>query len=706
MTPSLIRALPLLGLMAIPAWSADNTVLDTIEITATRLRGVADVDVPASLTTVELNADNNRPQINVSEALAPLAGVTALDRQNYAQDTQLSIRGFGARSTFGVRSLRLYADGVPATMPDGQGQLSNFNLMGGDRLQVMRGPFSALYGNSSGGVVQIWSKAGEVGDPTRIRATYGSNNARSVGAQTLGRLGAVDYNLALSRFETDGYRDHSAARRDSANARVGFDLGERRSLSLVLNYLDLPEAQDPLGLTRAQWNANPQQVFSGAVDFNTRKTVEQVQGGLVFEQKIADSQVLRVMVYTGNRKITQFLSVPVATQTPLKHSGGVVDLNNDYRGADLRWSFQGEMAGRPLELTVGTNADEQKQLRRGFENFIGSTHGVRGALRRNEDNRVASFDQFAQAWWQFAPQWSVLAGLRHSEVSFRSQDHYIVGTGATANPNDSGRKTYTDTTPVAGLMFHPIEVLRLYVSAGQGFETPTFNELSYRADGGAGLALNLRPANSKNVELGAKWRGNSGLELDTAIFRANTRDELAVARNASGRSSFRNIDNARRQGLEASLGIPLGSQWHADFAYTYVDARFLSAYSICSAPPCTAANINIPPGSRIPGVPKHQGYARVQWSPGAWTAALEAAGISRLVANDVGTEAAPGYGLLHAEVGHKWTLGSGALRGFARVENILDKAYIGSVIVNEGNQRYYESGTDRTMLVGAQWQWR
>jgi iron complex outermembrane receptor protein len=654
------------------------------------------------VSTVQLGENSNRPEINVTEALAPLAGITALDRQNYAQDTQLSIRGFGARSTFGVRSLRLYADGIPASMPDGQGQLSNFNLMGGDRLQVMRGPFSALYGNSSGGVVQIWSKSGEVGDPTRLRATYGSNDARSLGAQTLGRVGAVDYNLAISRFETDGYRDHSAARRDALNARVGFDLGERRSLSLVLNYLDLPEAQDPLGITRTQWNVDPQQVDGVATQFNTRKSVTQLQGGLVFEQKLATSQVLRVMAYTGNRDVTQFLAIPTGPQANALHSGGVIELDNTFRGVDLRWSWQGNIASRPLEVTIGANADEQKQLRLGFENFVGTALGVRGRLRRDESNRVGNVDQFAQVWWELAPRWSMLAGLRHSEVTFRSRDRYIVGT----NGNDSGDKTYTDTTPVAGVIFHPFESLRLYVSAGQGFETPTFNELSYRADAGAGLAFNLRPATSDNYELGLKWRGSAGLELDTALFRANTRDELALARNSGGRSSFRNINNARREGFELTVGMPIASQWRAELAYTYVDARFLSAYSICTVTPCITPNFTVPAGSRIPGVARHQAHASLQWSPGQWTAAIEAAGISQLIANDRGSEAAPGYALLHAEVGRNWKLGNSALRGFARIENILDKAYIGSVIVNEGNQRYYESGTDRSLLVGAQWRWR
>ena len=250
--------LPLLaGVASAQESAAASAPLETIEVSATRLRGVADDDVPASVNTVRLDGDSNRPLVNVTEALVGIPGVIALDRQNYAQDTQLSIRGFGARSTFGVRGLRLYADGIPASMPDGQGQLSHVNMLGADTMQVMRGPFSALYGNSSGGVVQFWSKPGADGDPTRIRATYGSFDSSSIGAQTMGKVGLFDYNLSASEFKTDGSRDHSAAQRDSVNARIGIDVGESRTLSLVANYLDLPEAQDPLGLTTTEWHADP-----------------------------------------------------------------------------------------------------------------------------------------------------------------------------------------------------------------------------------------------------------------------------------------------------------------------------------------------------------------------------------------------------------------------------------------------------------------
>jgi iron complex outermembrane receptor protein len=575
-------------------------------------------------------------------------------------------------------------------------------MLGADTMQVMRGPFSALYGNSSGGVVQFWSKPGAEGDPTRLRATYGTFDTSSIGAQTMGKAGLLDYNLAASQFKTDGSRDHSAAQRGSVNARIGIDVGESRTLSLVANYLDLPEAQDPLGLTTTEWQADPHAATPVAIQFNTRKSVEQLQGGLVFEQRLSDSQTFHLMGYAGNREVVQFLAIPVATQANPLNSGGVVDLNNDYRGADLRWSWQGRIASRPAEFTIGANGDVQLQHRLGYENFVGSTLGVKGRLRRDEDNRVENFDEFAQLWWQFADRWSVLAGLRHSVVQFDSEDHYIVGT----NPNDSGSTSYSDFTPVAGIMFHANAPLRLYASVGKGFETPTFNELSYRADGKAGLAFYLQPAVSDNYELGAKWRTAGGIEVDAALFRADTNDELAVARNTGGRSSYRNVAEARRQGFEGGARIPLAHDLKLEMAYTWLDATYRSAYLICVVPGCTVPNVTVPAGARIPGVAEQEGQLKLEWTPGAWSTVLEFVAISSLNANETGTVAAPGYGLFHVEVGRNWSIAGGELRGFARIDNLLDRNYVGSVIVNEGNSRFYEAGPERAVTVGAQWQWR
>ncbi|WP_164917083.1 TonB-dependent receptor family protein, partial [Xanthomonas perforans] len=526
---------PVLAADPVPPASTPIQRLPAVQVDAARVRGVDDFDLPASFTVVAAD-DDNRRGAQVSELLDGIPGLVARDRQNYAQDTQLSIRGFGARSTFGVRGVRLLVDGIPASMPDGQGQLSHFNVLGAQRVEVLRGPFSALYGNSSGGVLQLWSADGQPDDPWRLRATYGSNATANVGAQLLGQQGAVHYNVAANRFDTDGFRAHSRARRDSVNAKLGFDLAEGRRLDLVLNYLDAPDAQDPLGLTRAQFTADPAQATSVATQFDTRKSVRQSQAGAIFTQQL-DNQTLRLMAYGGQRSVEQFLAIPVAVQRNPLHSGGVIDLDSNYEGADARWAWQSEALGRPLQLTVGTNVDRQRQHRTGYENFVGDTLGIKGALRRNQRDEVQNVDQFAQLWWQWSERWSALLGVRHSDVRFESDDHYIVG----RNPDDSGKRDYSATTPVAGIVFRADEDLRFYASVGRGFETPTFNELGYRSDGGAGLALDLGAATSRNYEVGSKWRAQSGAALEFAVFRADTDDELAVASNTNGRSTYRNI---------------------------------------------------------------------------------------------------------------------------------------------------------------------
>ncbi|HBK45207.1 MAG TPA: TonB-dependent receptor, partial [Xanthomonadaceae bacterium] len=442
------------------------STLPTVQVDAARVRGVDDFDLPASFSTVAVERDLNGRGAQLSEVLDGIPGLVARDRQNYAQDTQLSIRGYGARSSFGVRGVRLLVDGIPATMPDGQGQLSHFNLLGAERVEVLRGPFSALYGNSSGGVLQLWSADGQRGDPWRVRASYGSDDTSNVGAQLLGQQGIVHYNVAANHFETDGWRDHSAARRESVNAKFGLDLAEGRRLDLVFNHLDAPDAQDPLGLSRAQYRADPRQATAVAYQYDTRKSVRQSQAGAVFTQQ-SDRQTLRLMAYAGRREVEQFLAVPVATQANPLHSGGVIDLDSDYGGADARWAWHGDLLGRPLELTVGANADRQRQHRTGYENFVGDALGVKGALRRDQRDRVENVDQFAQAWWQWSERWSALVGVRRSEVRFRSDDRYVTA----RNPDDSGRRDYAATTPVAGLVLRASDDLRVYVSAGRGFET-------------------------------------------------------------------------------------------------------------------------------------------------------------------------------------------------------------------------------------------
>lgn len=673
--------------------AAETTELPPVQVNATRL-AIPPFDLPASLGVATVApGDSGKPGVNLSEALIGVPGVLARDRQNYAQDEQISLRGFGARSTFGVRGLRLYADGIPATMPDGQGQVSHFSLDAADRVEVLRGPFSALYGNASGGVVQIWSAEGTDPPVTRVGLFGGSNGTARIGASTRGRQGGFDYNLALSHFQTAGYRDHSRARRESGNARLGFDLGRGGHLTVVLNTLALPQARDPLGLTRAQAAADPRQAIPAAYQFDTRKSVHQSQGGAVYElAPDADTQ-WRVMAYYGERGVQQVLSVPVAAQRNPLSSGGVVDLDTAYGGMDARWTRHAELAGRPLEAVLGVSYDDQHQRRRGYENFAGATLGVAGRLRRDEDDRVWNLDPYAQLYWRFAERWSLLAGVRHSEVHFRARDHYVVP----GNPDDSGGVGYGATTPVLGLQYRPSSEWRLYASYGEGFETPTFAELGYRADGGAGLAFDLRPARSRQGELGAKWQAGDGWSAEAALFRADTRNELAVASNSGGRSSYRNIGRSRRQGAELSLRGELGDGWRLILGATHVQATFRDAF-LTGTPP-----VRVPAGTRIPGVPENYGSLRVErGSSLGWRMGVEWQGVGAVTVDDRGSERAPGYVLTGVDVGYGIALGTAKLHLSARLDNLFDRRAIGSVIVNESNGRYYEPAPGRTAMLGAQ----
>jgi len=676
-----------------------HVAFPTMEVDAVHL-GIRPFDVPAALSVVHpAPASAGQPGVNLSESLVGVPGILARNRQNYAQDLQVSIRGFGARTTFGVRGIRLYADGIPASLPDGQGQVSHFNFDSAERIEVLRGPFSVLYGNAAGGVVQLWSAEGTPTPVTTLGANFGSNDSFRYGINTRGTFGRVDYNVSASDFRSAGYRRHSRVQRESDNARFGVDLGDRGKLTLVANRLNQPVSEDPLGMTPAQAHADPRQAASAAIQYNTRKRILQDQVGGVFERQLDNGNQLRLMAYSGQRKIVQYQSIPASSERNPLSAGGVIVLDTDYGGIDARWTRDGEVAGRQYEFVAGFAGDRQLQHRRGYNNFIGDTLGVRGALRRDEDDNVGSTAGYLQWYWDFAKQWSLLLGVRHEEVRFRAHDRHVTAT----NPDDSGRVGYVATTPVAGLVFRPRANLRLYASYGKGFETPSFNELGYRSDGSPGLAFDLRPALSRNLELGAKWHPAPALAIEAAAFRSDTRDELAIATNENGRSTYRNVGTTRRQGIEVSMTGQLGHGWQASAAATRVEARFRTPFSICRATPCVSANIPVAANTRIPGVPEHYGSLRLQHGGNSgWREGIELTGVGSVTVEDTGVQHASGHGLVSIDAGYTFSLTTNRrLQVSARIDNLANRRYIGSVIVNDGNGRYFEPGPGRSCTIGA-----
>jgi iron complex outermembrane receptor protein len=704
--PYTLGRLQALLALALPALVQAQSQADTappaapvqsVVVTGTRL-AESSFDVPASVD--RLGADqirDNRMQGNIAESLGGVPGLMARDRQNYAQDVQVSVRGFGARSSFGIRGVRLYVDGIPATLPDGQGQLSHVDLGSAERIEILRGPFSALYGNSSGGVIEVTTEEGS-GPPTAgLGLAVGSDNALRTNLQLTGSTGDFGYAADLNHFETDGYRDHSTVRRELGNVKLTWRPMPGDKLTVVANSIDVPEAQDPLGLTRAQFDTDPRSVDPVALAFNTRKTFDQTQLGVHYEHAMGDNQRVQALAYGGSRHTEQFQAIPTAPQGSPKHPGGVIDLARDYQGADLRWTLDERRGAMPFAVVAGVAFDALDEQRRGYENFIGETLGVKGALRRDESNRSTAFDQYLQATLRPAPQWRLDAGVRHSQVEVRSRDHYITE----ANGDDSGRTSFSATTPVASVMYLASESLHLYASAGRGFETPTLNELAYRSDGSAGLNQSLKPARSDNVELGAKWRIDARQSLNLAVFGVRTNDEIVTQTNLGGRASFQNAGKTRRDGVELGWTARFEGDWKAQAALTWLDARYDESFTTCAAPPCQTPTLVIPAGNRLPGVARTSAYAALQWAPAeGWQASADVRALSDVTVNDTNSDAAAGFGIVGASVGYRVRRGAWAFSGFVRADNLLDRHYAGSVIVNEGNGRFFEPAPGRTWLAG------
>jgi iron complex outermembrane recepter protein len=686
----------------LPAAAAGSGELGTITVTATRVAANS-FNVPAAVSSVPAEAlRDDALGVNISDDLAFVPGLLARNRNNYAQDQQISIRGIGANSTFGIRGVRIYQDGIPATGPDGQGQVSQFNLDSAARVEVLRGPFSALYGNSSGGVIQIFTADGSRPDTLRSALVDGSFATWRAALEASGAAGTFGYNAAYTHFGFDGFRPHSAARSDSLNGKLDYDFNADNRLALIFNVLARPDAQDPLGLTAAQFSAYPNQTAAAALAFDTRKSLGQQQAGLVWDIGLTDSQALRVMTYYGHRSVLQFLAIPVASQTPPTSSGGVVDLERNYGGADTRWSWQSELAGRPFSWIAGVSYDRQNELRRGYDNFVGATLGVQGALRRDENDITYDLDEYTQAGWDLTSRWSLMAGIRHSDVNFRVADRFITA----ANGDDSGSATYQAASPVAGLLFKARPWLHLYASYGQGFQTPLGSELAYRADGGSGPNLGLRPARSDNVELGAKIDARPDLGAETTVFETRTQNEIVIDSNVGGRTTYENSGRTRRSGAEASLDYRFARRWRMQLAYTYIDATYTDAYLTCSAVPCAVPNTVIAAGNRLPGVPRSDGFASLRWGGelGVHLAA-SAQYVSDVPVNDVNTVSAPAYAVFGLDGGYRARGARSEWNAFMRINNLFDRRYVGSVIVDDGNARYFEPAAGFNLLVGVSASW-
>ncbi len=656
----------------------------------------SDARRPERAASVDLeDLARRRAATDVSEPLSELPGVVARPRHNEAQDTQIQLRGFGARSPFGVRGLRIEYDGIPATAADGQSQIGHIDLTSGGRLTLIRGPFAALYGNG-GGYLRVDGERGLRRDADRLQMAFGDNGQQRFGfdvdhGDEIWRLG-----VAANRYRTDGVRERSAAERTLASSRLDWAPSDDGLLSLSAHHQEQPNSGDPQGLTRAEFQSDPFAASSAAALFGTRKSTRQSQFAARYQHEVGAAE-FSIAAYAGQRSIHQVLSVPRAAQLAPGNGGGIVDLDRDYHGVALRWSQRAQWSWADAEINGEWRDERLSEDRRGYENFVGDQLGVRGALRRDESNHGNSRDAMLRVDVDPDPAWRLSGGVRRSSADFSSSDHYI----APGNPDDSGDYDNTAWLPVVGASYRFDADWMAHIALGRTLELPTLAELAYRKDGDGGFNDALDPARGDQAEIGVQYAAER-VNLQATVFQVEVDDEIVVASSMGGRTSFQNGGATRRRGLELAADWQMSPQWRLRGVGNWIDARYTEGYSTCPQLPCTAPVVAIDAGRRLPGVAPRSGRLELVWTGDEdLDAALEWLGMSATPASDRNPDEVPGYAVFNARLSKRFAPQSwGRLSALVRFDNLFDRRYSASLIVNEGARRYYETAPGRGLWLG------
>lgn len=692
-SPLLLAVLSTLTAPTIAYADEEKTLLlSPVVVTATR-QAQNSFDLPVAIDVVnEKDIKDGQLQINLSESLIRVPGVTAQNRTQQAQDPQISSRGFGSRSAFGVRGIRVYVDGIPLTMPDGQGQPGVVDLSAIKSIEVMRGPFSSLYGNSSGGVIQMFTQDAPTTPTIDATTMFGSYDTKRNVLQASGQLEGLEYMLNVSNFESDGYRDHSKSDKKMATAKFKVHINEDTKLTTLVNWFE-QAAQDPLGLTRADVQRDRKSVVAAAINANTSVSRSHTQVGFNLEHTLNPNNTLSFIPYVGTRENAQILPFN-ASGTNARTS----EISRHFYGTDLRWDNRGEIIGKAYSISIGMNYGKSEDSRLDVNTQIA---GAPASTRnREEENISTNFDRYIQGKLSATDNIEIHAGLRRTKVNLKVNDQFttIAGFG-----DNSGSVSYNKTTPVIGAIWKMTPTVNVYANYGKGFETPTFIEAAYNATtSGATPNLSLKPSTSENFEIGTKAYVTDNTRANVTLFYVKTDDEIIASfTDAANRSIFANANKTIRKGAELSLESNFDNNISTYVAYTLLNAKFDSDF--------TGANGLIASGNRIPGTYSNQLYGEVKWryAPLGFQTALETRYNSKVYVNDRNTDTADAYTIFNLRAGFEQQFKHWYFKEYIRVENLADKEYIGSVRVNDySNQRYFEPAAGRNYLLGLSAQYR
>ena len=664
---------PALVLFAIGpvVWAQEtgDDALDEIVVSATRMESSVR-EVARSISIVDKERIQvGTQQLGLDESLAGIPGLYMQNRYNFAQDLRISLRGFGARSSFGIRGIKVLVDGIPETLPDGQAGVDSIDIGSAQSIEVLRGPASSLYGNASGGVISITSELGSATPYIEGRIAGGEYGYSQLQLKSAGQLGSSAYLFNVSRTELDGYRDHSNARGSVLNSKLGVPIGLSDRLVFSLNLTDQPEADDPGGINAAQAAADPSSARDRNLQFDGGESLEQQRFGVVYERE-RDSGSLTLRNYYAWREF--------ANRLPFT-GGGSVDLDRFFYGIGAQYDF-GTLPDA-FNLSVGIDYDRQDDERKRFDN----NDGVLGAMVFDQNEEVDSTGIYLQGQYEINDSWSLLAGLRYDEISYDVTDNFL------ADGDSSGTLDFDEFSPSLALNYQMDDGV-LFASYSSSFETPTTTELA-NPDASGGFNPALNPQAADNFEVGYK-HSRGDLYYEVAVFTIDLEDELIPFELAAfpGRTFYANAGSSSRDGIEAAIARSFDNGLRIDASYTWSDFNFDDFVD---------DNGNDFSGNQLPGLPEHFGYLGLTYQgESGLSATVEAVYSGDLVANNANTADVSSYTVANLRLSHELETGQWIIRPYFGINNMFDESYNSNIRINAFGSRYFEPAPGRNFYAG------
>ncbi len=652
-----------------------EVILPPIEVTTTRSEKMI-VDIPSAISFLDLNEiAKGLPQLSLEEALTPVPGLFFQNQFNSAQDLRVSIRGFGSRSAFGVRGVKILVDGIPLTLPDGQTQMDSIDPGIIDSVEVLRGPSSSLYGNASGGVISIKTKEGSrSGFESDTRLLLGSFGLEKYQIQSGGTFGLLNYNFYASHLQRDGYRDHSATENTLVHGKLGWKPDYDSSWTFSLRHLFSPEAEDPGALTEQQADLNPKSARSQNVIFDAGEQVENTQIGLSYEKELSSSQEIFLTAHLNNRVFENKLPFT---------AGGTVEFERWAPGLGARTVINNRLMDKPIRWIAGADLSFQRDDRKRFDN----NNGVKGSQTLDRIETVYSIGPYLRTEWQWSPFIELVAGIRYDHVGFDLRDEFL------SDGDQSGSRTLSEWSGTLGTVFHFHDSLHGYANLATVFEVPTATELANDPSGGSGFNQNLGSQQSVNYEIGVKGKNQNELEYDIGLFVIQSWNELIPFEISTfpGRTFYKNAGQSRRIGIESAINYRPIEGVGTSLSYTFSDFRFIRFDD----------NGSDQSGNFIPGMPEHRIVAHVQANSGnGWFAKGEIQYVSSFFVNDDNTVDNPSYSTNRFSIGRNKSVGRYQVSGFLGLENIFNQPYNANTRINATGGRYFEPGQPFTLFGG------